>query len=164
MEILNQFGINPILLAAQVVNFLVLLFILKKFLYKPILKVLEERRKKIAESLQNAEEIEKRLSQITEREAEAIAKSAKEGEKIIKEAGESALQIIEEGKKKYEGIINQAIEDAKKLTQVEKIRLQQEIKENLSNIVALALEKVTGIAITEKQKKEIIEKEVKNLS
>jgi len=43
MDILNQFGIKPVLLAAQVVNFLALLFILKKFLYQPILKVLKTR-------------------------------------------------------------------------------------------------------------------------
>ena len=49
MEIIKQFGINPILLAAQVVNFIVLLFIFKKLLYKPILKVLDERKKKIEE-------------------------------------------------------------------------------------------------------------------
>jgi len=77
MEIFNQFGINPLLLLAQVVNFAVLLFILKRFLYKPILKVLEERKKRIEESLKNAEEIEKRLVETAELEEEILAKSAR---------------------------------------------------------------------------------------
>ena len=66
MDILSQFGVKPILLAAQVVNFLILLFILKKFLYGPILKVLSERRKKIEDSLKNVEEIEKRYNEMKE--------------------------------------------------------------------------------------------------
>ena len=67
MDILNQFGISPVLLTAQVVNFLVLLFILKKLLYGPLLKVLAERRKKIEDSLKNAEEIELRLQETNEK-------------------------------------------------------------------------------------------------
>ncbi len=164
MEILNQFGINPILLLAQVVNFAILLFLLKKLLYKPILKVLEERKRKIEESLKNAEEIEKRLNAIADREAEVLLKLAKEGEKMIKQAGDQVTLIIEEARLKAEGIINHAVEESKKISQIEKIRLELEIKENLSNIVSLVLEKVTGGLVTNKEQKEIIEKEVKNLS
>ncbi len=75
MDILNEFGIKPILLAAQVVNFLILLYILKRFLYKPILKVLNERKNKIADSLKNAEEIERKLVEISEEEQKRIAKA-----------------------------------------------------------------------------------------
>ena len=163
MEILKQFGIDPILLIAQVVNFLILLFILKKLLYKPLLGVLETRKKRIEESLKNAEEIEKRLNEISGREQEAILKSAKEGEKIIKEAGDSAAQIIEEAKNKYEGILVQAAEDSKKLNETEKIKLQQEIKDNLADFIVLALEKITGKVLTAGQKKEILEKEINKL-
>lgn len=164
MDILKQFGVNPILLAAQIVNFFILLFILKKFLYKPILKVLEVRKNKIEESLKNAEEIEKRLAEISEREEEAILKAAREGEKMIKEAGEAASVIIEDGKKKYEEILSQAAEDTRKLLQTEKMRLEGEIKESMADFVVLALEKVTGKVLSQKQKKEIVEKEIKNLS
>ncbi len=164
MEILNQFGINPLLLAAQVVNFAILLFILRRFLYKPILKVLEERKQKIADSLKNAEEIERRLNELSEKETEALIKAGKEGQKIIQQAGEEYKQTVEEAKKEYERIINKAVEDAKKLTELEKVRLEQHVKENLGDIVAMALEKVTGKTLTGKKEKEIIEKEIKNLS
>lgn len=164
MEILNQFGVNPLLLLAQAVNFFILLFILKKFLYKPILKVLEERKKRIEDSLKNAEEMEKRLAEITDREAEALLKSAKEGEKIIKQAGEQAAQIVDDAKIKAEGIINRAAIDARRVSQAEKVKLEMEIREHLSDIVLSVFKKVTGQVITERKQKEIIEKEVRNLS
>ena len=163
MEILNQFGINPILLLAQVVNFLILLFILKRFLYKPILRVLEERKRKIEESLKNSEEIEKRLNEITEKEAEVILRAGKEGQKILQDAGDEYKRTIEDAKKEYTRIIEKAVEDAKKLTELQRTRLEQQVRENLGNFVALGLEKITGKAL-KKEQKEIIEREVKNIS
>lgn len=163
MEILNQFGINPLLLVAQVVNFVVLLFILKRFLYKPILKVLEERKKRIEQSLKNAEEIEKRLIEIAEREAESIRRSAKEGEKIIKEATDYAAQLIEEGTKEYERLIKKGVEDVKKMHEVEKELILREAKGGIAELVMLTFEKITGKVIRLDQKK-IIEKEVRNIS
>lgn len=163
MDILKDFGVQPILLLAQVVNFLVLLWILKKLLYKPILKILEERKQRIAQSLKNAEEIEKRLKEIGDKEAEAILRSAKEGEKLIKQATEASVQIIEDGKRKYEEIVTKAVEDAKELTKHEKVKLEQEVKDHLAEIVTLALEKVTGKIITQKDQKKMVEETVREI-
>ena len=56
MEILENFGLNPMLLIAQIVNFLIVLFILKKFLYKPVLEMLKKRQTTIKDGLKQAEE------------------------------------------------------------------------------------------------------------
>lgn len=164
MEIFNNFGVNPLLLAAQVVNFLILLFILKRFLYKPILGALEQRKKRIEESLQNAEEIEQRLLKTNEEVEKILAKALEESQKIINESKEASSAILGESKATAADIIQKAYEQALEVKKAEKVKLQQEIRENLGDIVSLALEKVTGKVITEKQKKEIIEKEVRNLS
>ena len=61
MEFLKDFGVNPILLLAQIVNFTVLLILLKKFFYKPILKVLEERKHKIETSVTQTQKNQNKL-------------------------------------------------------------------------------------------------------
>jgi len=60
METLSSLGIDLKILLAQLVNFGILIFLLSKFLYKPVLKMLDQRKKKIAESIKKAEEIEKK--------------------------------------------------------------------------------------------------------
>ena len=160
MDILNQFGVQPILLAAQAVNFLILLFILKKFLYKPILRVLEERKKRIAESLKNAEEIELQLQKTKEQSEKIIAKTLDESKKILDETNETAARILEDTHKEAEQILIKAGEDSKKLLELEKIHLMNQVKDNLSNIVALGLQKVLGKNVTTQQRK-IIDKIVK---
>ncbi len=164
MDFLKDFGVQPILLAAQVVNFVILLFILKKFLYSPLLKVLGERKQKIADSLKNAEEIEKRLQEISEKEAVALEKAAREGEKLIQEATLQAGQVMEEANKKREEMLVAATEDAKQAMVAEKDKIISEVRVSTAEIVSIALEKVTGKVLNKKDQKEIIERNIKNLS
>lgn len=164
MDILNQFGVQPVLLAAQVVNFLILLFILKKFLYKPILKVLDERKKRIEDSLKNAEEIERRLQQTHEQSERIIAKTLKESQRILDETNAQAAQILEKTNKAAEQIVLKATAAGKKIVELQKEILMRQVRENVGSLVSLVVEKVTGKRIALKDQKEIIEKEVKNLS
>lgn len=163
MEFLNDFGVQPILLAAQVVNFLILLYILKRFLYKPVLKVLEERKKVIAQSLKNADEIERRLVALTEEEEKRILKSGEEGVKIIKQAREASAQIIEDAKVKAQDLAQEIVKEAHSQLQVEKQQIQQEIREHLGEFIVLGLQKITGKKLTEEDKKNLIEQSIKDL-
>ena len=164
MDILNQFGINPILLAAQVVNFFILLWILKRFLYGPILKVLTERRKRIEDSLKNAEEIEKKLQQTQQHSEKIIADTLKEAQKIMDQTKEAAAQLLADTNKQAEQILLKAEEDGKKIIQIQEQVLMDQMKENAGRLVALVFEKVTGKRITKEDHKNIIEREIENLS
>ena len=164
MEILNQFGINPILLAAQAVNFLILLFILKKFLYKPILKVLEERKKKIEDSLKNAEEIEKKL-QLTEEEKEKIlAKTSQEAQKLLDGVKKEIELMKEEGKAEAQQEASRIIQKGQEQLKAEMEKMKQELMDHLGVFVAAGMEKVTGKVLNTQDQKELIDQEIKNLS
>lgn len=162
-KILTDFGVQPILLFAQVVNFLVLLFILKKLLYKPILKVLEERKRKIEESLSNAEEIKRRLEATTEEERKRIVEAGIEGARIIKEASDVSVKLIEEGKKKGEELYQQILDQAVLQVKAEKEKMMLEVKGELSGIIALALEKIMGGAMDKNAQKKLVEESVKTI-
>lgn len=163
MEILNQFGINPVLLAAQIVNFLILLFLLKKFLYGPILKVLNERKKRIEESLKNAEEIELQLQKTKEKSEEILADTLKKAQKIMDQTKEAAAQMLADTHHTSEQILLKAEEDGKKIVELQKQVLMDQMKESAGRLVLVAFEKIMGKPAREEQKK-LIEKEVKNLS
>ncbi len=162
-KIFGDFGLNPFLLAAQIVNFLVLLILLKRLLYKPILKMLEERKQKIADSLENAEMIEKKLQEITEKQEQEILKATKEGEKIIKQAKEYGVEIINDSKSKAEAVAERMVVEAKNQIQAEKEKLHQEMREHLGDLVALALTKLTGKVLTQRDQKQIIERSIKEI-
>jgi F-type H+-transporting ATPase subunit b len=163
MEIFNQFGIQPVLLLAQVVNFLILLFILKKFLYSPVLKMLEERKAKIAQSLKDAEEIEKKLAKTEEDRQKELSKALEEAKQIINEAKESATQVIAEGHEKANKDIVDLVEKARESMTQEREKMHQEIRQELSDMIVASLKAVTGKVLTKKDQEEIVEKNIKNL-
>lgn len=164
MEILNQFGVQPILLAAQVVNFLILLFILKKFLYKPLLKVLDERRKKIEDSLKNAQEIEKRLLQTEEDRDKILAKASGEAQKIADETKKELNLLREEDRQKAKDESEQIIKKAKEAARLESEKVLSEAKTEIIDLVMAVFQKVTGKIVTKEDQKKIIEREIRNLS
>ena len=56
MELIKNFGLDPVYLAAQIVNFLIILYFLRRFLYKPVFKMLKKRENEIKEGLEKTEE------------------------------------------------------------------------------------------------------------
>lgn len=163
MEILNQFGINPLLLAAQVVNFLILLFILKKFLYGPILKVLEERRKRIEESLKNAESIEQKLAETNETIEKMVAKASTDAQKILDEAKKEIDLMKQEGKVQAEELSAQIIKRGEETVVTEMEKRQKEFMEGASTIVVAAVQKVIGKSLTKKEDLELVKKAIKDI-
>jgi len=163
MEILNQFGIQPVLLAAQVFNFTILFLILKKFLYQPILKMLKTRQDTIAKSLKEAEEIEKRLQKTEEEREKVLEKAALEAKKMIDETTQSASQIIAEAHTKASTDMEKILEQGRLSIKLEKEKMQQEIREELADLVVLGIEKVAGKILDKKTQKEIVERSIKEL-
>ena len=142
MEILKSIGIEPKLLLAQAINFFLLLFVLYKFLYKPILKALNERSKKVEESLKQCEDIEKKASETEEKRLKILEGAKKEASKIIKEARaaseDSKVLILKEAESKSKEILKTAKENSEK----EKKLMMKELKNEISKIVSQSLEAI----------------------
>lgn len=163
MEIIQQFGVNQFLLAAQVVNFLVLLFILKRFLYKPLLKVLQERKQKIAQSLENAEQIQRQLEQTELDREKAIEKASIEAQKIIETARQDATDLIQEAGEQAKLQVQALIKSGQQQIESDRIKMQQQLKSELAGIVTIALEKITEQTLGKKEQKTILDRTIKEL-
>ena len=133
---LDKIGINPIYLAGQIVNFLILFFVLKSFVYKPVLKLLDERTKKISQGLKAAEENVKNKEKFEEQKQTELGKTKKEVEKIIADAKK-------ESEKQGVLIIENARLEAKRQSEKEFTQFQQRLAEEEKALQ----EKVTKIAL-----------------
>lgn len=164
MDFLKDFGVNPMLLAAQVVNFLILLFILKKFLYGPILKVLNERKKRIEDSLINAQEIERKLLQTEEDRDRILTRASQEAQKTLEETKKELVLMRAEYRQRAQSEAELIIKKAKEAARLESERALSEAKTEIVNLVALFFQKVAGKTITREDQKKILEREFKHLS
>jgi F-type H+-transporting ATPase subunit b len=136
-EIFEKLGLDAALLISQIVNFLLLIILLKKFAYKPVLNMLSERAEKIEQSLRQAEKIEKELKNTETEKLKEINKAKEEAKKIIEEAliiaQNNTNKSLEETKAKTKEIVNKAKEEI----QSEK---EKSIKEAEREIAVLAIE------------------------
>src|SRR5437868_5641633 len=89
-EISQAFGIDWASLIAQIINFCILVFILSRFVYKPVLNMVDERRKMIAESMEKAKEIEKSKELMEQERAAILRKADVEGGVLLQRAKDEA--------------------------------------------------------------------------
>lgn len=146
---MEKLGINITWLLAQVVNFGLLLFILWKLAYKPVLKVMDDRKQKIQESLDYAENAKK---QAAEQQKEFDRKLAD----ARREAQAAATVAAQAGEKERAVILAQAREDARKMIEQAKEQIEYERKQMLAELrqevvqlSLLAAEKVVSQALDE---------------
>ncbi len=161
MELLNNLGINVKLLIAQIVNFLILLFILYKFAYKPVFKVLDNRTKKIEKGLKDAEEAKNKLVEISEKEKKIVTEAKKEAQIIIKKAEETAIQSAKDIEISAKNQSDKILEEAKVQIEQEKNKAVKEIKSKIAELVIRATEKIIDEKIDQNKDKELIEKAIK---
>ncbi len=89
---MEQLGINVPGLVAQIINFFLLLVILRAFAYKPVLKMLDQRSAKIKESVDNAEAVKKQLARAQQDYAAQIDQARKEAQALLTQANQMAEQ------------------------------------------------------------------------
>src|SRR5260370_41586798 len=91
----DTFGWDPKLFFSQVISFIIVAYLLKRFAYKPILGVLEQRRQQIAQAHLNAEKIKQQLAESEQRHSELLAMANSEAQRMIDEARTSASHLAD---------------------------------------------------------------------
>lgn len=156
-DLFSKIGIDWKLLLFQAVNFLILLFLLKKFLYKPIISFLEKRQGKIEEGLKKAEGFEKEWQKIEEMKEQEKIKIEGEAvgiiEKARKGAEEKEKDILESTRQKAEKMIKEAENEISG----EREKVKDEIKKEMSKYIISATEKILGRTLKEDDEKRIAE-------
>lgn len=164
MEILKDFGVDPILLIAQIVNFLILLFILNRILFKPLLKVLEERKQTIAKSLQEAEQISKELARATQKSQGLIEGASTQADKIVEEAKKAAEKIKEEQIQATKVEAENIFRKNRDNIELEKEKMRASLRSELQEVLVLAVEKVVGKTLSKEERETITKSSVKEIN
>ncbi len=144
----ETFGFDVRIFLSQVISFVIVALVLRRFAYKPILQILEERRQRISEGLLNAEKIKQQLAEAEQRHAEILAKANAQAQKMIDEARESSAHIAE--RKQQEAVVaaEQIMAKAREASAIEHERTMTELKRELGRLVVNTTAKVTGKVLT----------------
>ena len=160
----ETFGFNVWIFLSQIISFTIVALLLRKFAYKPILNVLEDRRQKIAEGLLNAEKIKQQLADAEKRYAENMANANTAAQKMIDDARESAAHVAE--RKQQEAVVSaeQIVAKAREASAIEHERTMLELKRELGRLVIDTTSKVTGKVLNSDDQRRLQEEAARQLA
>jgi len=161
MELLKLLSANE--LVAQIISFLLLLFILRVFLWKRFLKVLDDRREKVALDIKEIEDTRAGLDRIKADYNARLNEIEKTAKAKTEEAIAEGRRIAEEVRQGAERDAQKFIENAKAAIADELARAKEELKGQIVDLTIDAAEKVVEAKLTEKADRKIVEGFLKNM-
>jgi F-type H+-transporting ATPase subunit b len=162
-ELIEKLGIDGKLILAQMVNFAILLFVLKKFVYGPILSMLERREKRVEDARAYAEGIEKKMQEIDETSRKNMQEALSKADALLAEAHERAKQHEREVTASAMERSKKIVEEAQWLARQEKEKAMQEFKKDIGALVAQAAGRMIADTVDAKDKKKMEQEAVNYL-
>jgi F-type H+-transporting ATPase subunit b len=150
-------GLNLPAIIAQTFNFVVLLVVLRAVLFKPVLKMLDERRARIAEGLNAAEIARAEAAQAQANIQDQMEAARREGQELIANAQGIAARIQSEAREQSQRDREAATERARQEIQLERDRAIAELRGEFATITVRAAERVIGQSLDQNAHERIIE-------
>jgi F-type H+-transporting ATPase subunit b len=162
--IARTFGVDWPHLIAQIISFCIVCFLLQRFAYKPILKMLEDRRQQIAQGIANAENIKAELAQTETQRQGVMAKADAQANKVIEEAHAAAARVEEHETQKAIALAEQIIIKSREAAAQEHARMLAELKCEVGRLVVQATAKVSGKILTPDDQQRLAEETSRRLA
>ena len=150
-------------MAAQIINFLIIFFILKKFLYKPVLDLLKKRRITIQEGIEHAEEARVKLEKVVIEEKNILKNAQMQAKKIIEDAREESIEVIKQLNDNAKKQTEKMLKDAKDQIIRESIETEKRLAVKTSKLAVSFLEKTLNEFFSLKEQKEVMSSALKRL-
>ncbi len=155
MELLKLLSANE--LVAQTISFLLVLWLLRVLFWKRLLKLLDDRKEKIASELKNIEDTQAETARVKADYETRITEIDKEAAKRVQKAEEEAQKVAESIRKKAEEEAETIVANGKADIKEELVKAKQQLKNDMVDITLKATENIIGEKFTGSQDKKIIE-------
>jgi F-type H+-transporting ATPase subunit b len=164
LDTAKRFGVDLPHFAAQCISFLIVAVLLQRYAYKPILTMLEERKKRIKESLDNADKIKQELANTQAKTHEIMVQAGQQASKMIEEARAAAAKVQEQETQKAIAAAQAIVDKARHATQAEHARMLTDLRREVGRLVVNTTSKVTGKVLTPDDQKRLAEETTRELA
>ena len=161
---LETFGVNAPLFISQLVAFIIVALVLKKFAYKPVLDMLEQRKARIAEAEANAEKIKSELAETESARDKILEEARTEANRLIEETRSAAAELKEAKTQESISSAEAIIAKAQEAAAAERDKLMAELKQEVGRLVVETTCKVTGKVLTAEDQQRLIENANKEIA
>lgn len=163
MNLIQQFGVDKVLFIAQIINFLIVFYILKRYLYKPVLEILKTRAEMVKKGIKDAEEAKLLYANATEREKEIIRKAQAESKKIIETAKKQNSDLLKANEIVIKHQADRILNEAREQIAFESLETERRLSAHVSQLAVNFLQKSLEDAFSEKEQEIIMRNAIKNI-
>ena len=151
------FSIDPAVLLLQIVGFVILYLLLRRFLFGPLLGVMDQREKEIEEGLERGEQAERRLGRIDEERRQVLAEAREEGREHVRQSVREGEQARERMLKDARGDVQQLHERARESLKLEREEAMLELRQQVVDLALLAARQAVLGRLDEEQHRRAID-------
>jgi F-type H+-transporting ATPase subunit b len=155
---LEALGIDGLRLVWQIINFLILLFLLQRLLFKPILRLMDSRATKIRDSISEAERMQKLADEIREMNEASVEEAKKRANDMMNAATHAAAQMREQAAQQAREEGERMIERARAEIQLERDRAIADVRHQAVDLAILAAGKVIEQQLSTEQHRQLVTK------
>lgn len=160
----TRFGVDLPHFLAQCLCFAIVAFVLQRYAYKPILTVLEERKRRIKESLDQAEKIKQELAHTQVRTQEMLLQAGQQAAQLIEEARAAAAKVQEQETQKAIAAAQAIVDKARQATHAERERMLLELRREVGRLVVATTARVAGKVLTAEDQSRLVEETNRELA
>jgi len=163
-QIARTFGVDWPHLIAQMISFGIVCFLLYRFAYGPVLRMLADRRRLIAESLANADKVKAELARTETQRKEVMAQANAQATQFIEEARAAADVLLKKETKKAIAAAEEIIVKAHQAAAQDHARMLAELKQEVGRLVVQTTSAVTGKILTTEDQRRLAEETAEQLA
>jgi F-type H+-transporting ATPase subunit b len=160
----KTFGVDWSHLVAQIISFCIVCALLYRFAYRPILKMLEERRQQIAQGLANTEKIKAELARTEAQRHEVMMQANAQAAKLIEEARAAAARLLEQETQKAIAAGQQIITKSREAAAQDYARMLAELRQEVGGLVVQTTARVTRKILTADDQRRLAEEAAEQLA
>ena len=163
-EIARTFGVDWPHLIAQIISFCIVCVLLHRFAYRPVLRMLGDRRQLIAEGLANAEKTKAELTRTETQRQEVMVQANAQAAKFIEEARAAAARLQEQETQKAIAASEQIMVKAREAAAQDHARMLAELKREVGRLVVQTTAAITGKILTADDQRRLAKETAKQLT
>lgn len=158
---LGALGVDPKAFIVQLITFVLAFLVLKRFAFKPITKMMDDRRKLIESGVSIGEQMKKDQADLEAKITQELAKAREKADSILASAQDEAKEAIKDAEVKAREKADAILADAKEKTKQDIARARKQLEGEVINLISDATEVIIGEKVDAKKDAQLIDKALK---
>jgi F-type H+-transporting ATPase subunit b len=150
----------PGLMVWTIITFLLVLFVLRRYAFGPIQRLIDQRRDRIREALDEADKARTEARELRELTAKEREQAKADREQILEDARRQSQRLVEQAKERADADLKEQLEKNREELAAENARLREQIRRDVVELTLFAAEKVTGKVLDQDDQRRLIEETI----